>query len=93
MFLEVELCQLELSELLKKHSEFVFPPKQNQGFPGSSEVKVSACNAGDQGSSPELGRSPGEGNDNHSSTLAWKIPWTEEPCRLQSTGSQRVRHD
>ena len=29
----------------------------------------------------------------HSSTLAWKIPWTEEPCRLQSMGSQRVRHD
>ena len=29
----------------------------------------------------------------HSSTLAWKIPWTEEPGSLQSTGSQRVRHD
>ena len=29
----------------------------------------------------------------HSSTLAWKIPWTEEPCRLQSMGSLRVRHD
>ena len=29
----------------------------------------------------------------HSSTLAWKIPWTEEPGRLQSKGSQRVRHD
>ena len=29
----------------------------------------------------------------HSSTLAWKIPWTEEPARLQSMGSQRVRHD
>ena len=29
----------------------------------------------------------------HSSTLAWKIPWTEEPDRLQSTGSLRVRHD
>ena len=29
----------------------------------------------------------------HSSTLAWKIPWTEEPGRLQSMGSQRVRHD
>ena len=29
----------------------------------------------------------------HSSTLAWKIPWTEEPCRLQSMGSQRVRQD
>ena len=29
----------------------------------------------------------------HSSTLAWKIPWIEEPGRLQSMGSQRVRHD
>ena len=29
----------------------------------------------------------------HSSTLAWKIPWMEEPDRLQSTGLQRVRHD
>ena len=29
----------------------------------------------------------------HSSTLAWKVPWTEEPGRLQSTGSQRVGHD
>ena len=28
----------------------------------------------------------------HSSTLAWKIPWTEEPGKLQSMGSQRVRH-
>ena len=28
----------------------------------------------------------------HSSILAWEIPWTEEPGRLQSTGSQRVRH-
>ena len=29
----------------------------------------------------------------HSSPLAWKIPWTEEPGRLQSMGSQRVGHD
>ena len=29
----------------------------------------------------------------HSSILAWKIPWTEEPGRLQSMGLQRVRHD
>ena len=28
----------------------------------------------------------------HSSTVAWKIPWAEEPDRLQSMGSQRVRH-
>ena len=30
---------------------------------------------------------------NHSSILAWKIPWTEEPGRLQSVGSHRVEHD
>ena len=34
-----------------------------------------------------------EGDAPHSSTLAWKIPWTEEPGRLQSMGLQRVRHD
>ena len=34
-----------------------------------------------------------EGMGNHSSTLAWRIPWTEEPGGLQSIGSLRVRHD
>ena len=34
-----------------------------------------------------------EGMATHSSILAWKTPWTEEPGRLQSMGSQRVRHD
>ena len=29
----------------------------------------------------------------HSSTIAWKVPWTEEPGRVKSMGSQRVRHD
>jgi len=33
-----------------------------------------------------------EDMETHSSTLAWKISWTEEPGRLQSMGSQRVRH-
>ena len=66
-----------------------------QGFPGSSDGKESASNAGDQGSIPGIGRSHGEGNGNptHSSILAWRIPWTEEPCRLQSMGSQRIRYD
>ena len=36
----------------------------HQGFPGGSEVKASACNAGDLGSIPGSGRSPGEGNGN-----------------------------
>ena len=34
-----------------------------------------------------------EGMAMHSSILAWRIPWTEEPGRLQSIGSQRVGHD
>ena len=34
-----------------------------------------------------------EGTAKHSSILAWRIPWTEEPGRLQSIGSQRVGHD
>jgi len=34
-----------------------------------------------------------EGMATHSSVLAWRIPWAEEPCRLQSMGLQRVRHD
>ena len=35
----------------------------------------------------------GEGNAAHSSILAWRIPWTEEPGRMQSMGSQKVGHD
>ena len=34
-----------------------------------------------------------EGMATHSSILAWRMPWTEEPGRLQSMGLQRVRHD
>ena len=36
---------------------------------------------------------PEEGMATHSSILAWRIPWTEEPGRLQSIGLQRVGHD
>ena len=44
-------------------------------FPGDSDGKESACSAGDQGSVPGLGRSPGGGNATCSSILAGKIPW------------------
>ena len=94
------------------------------GLPCSSAGKESACNAGDPGSIPESGRSPGEGigyslqyswvsllaqtvkntpalqetwvpslgwedalekgKATHSSVLAWRIPWTEEPGRLHA---------
>ena len=43
--------------------------------------------------SPSSALSPEKAMAPHSSTLAWKIPWTEEPSRLQSMGSQRVRLD
>ena len=35
----------------------------------------------------------GKGMTTHSSTLAWRMPWTEKPGGLQSTGSQNVKHD
>ena len=52
-----------------------------------------AGDASDGGSIPGSGRSPEEGMATHSSILAWRIPWTEEPGGLQSIGSQRVGHD
>ena len=53
----------------------------------------SAGDTGDMGFIPRSGRSPGEGNGNHSSILVYTIPWTEEPGGLQSMGSQRVGHN
>ena len=58
-------------------------------LPSGSVVKKNPpANVGDVGLIPGLGQSPGEGNAAHSSTLAWKIPWTEEPAGLQSIASQ-----
>ena len=61
-------------------------------FPGGSDGEASAYNAGDPGSIPGLGRSPGEGNGNPLQYLDWKIPGTEESGGLQSMGLQRVGH-
>ena len=47
------------------------------GFPGGTVVKNPSANAGDVGSMPGLGRSPGEGMATHSSILAWEIPWSQ----------------
>ena len=57
-------------------------------------VKNPPPNAGnirDVGSVPGLGRPPGDRNGNP--LLAWRIPWTEEPGRLQSIGSHGVGYD
>ena len=107
--------------------------EHSSGFPDSSVGRESACNAGDPGLIPGLGRSAGEGigyslhyswaslvaqlvknlpamqetpvrflgqedslekgTATHSSVLTWRIPWTEEPSRLQSMGLQRVKYD
>ena len=59
-------------------------------------VKSPPANAGDigdTGSIPGSGRSSGEGSGTHSNILTWRIPWIEEPGRLQSMGPQRVRHN
>ena len=63
------------------------------GFPCGSDDKESACNAGDLGSVPGLGRSLGEGNDNPLQFSCLESPWTEKSEGLQSRGSQRVRLD
>ena len=63
------------------------------GFPGGSDGKESGDNVRDLGSTPGLGKSSAEGNGYHSSILAWRILWAEDPDGLQSTGSQRFRHD
>jgi len=76
------------------------PPKQdlvrirrndnwkNVHCPGGSDGKESAYNAGDMGSIPGLGRSPGEGNGNPLQYSCLRILWTEESGGLQSMGWQ-----
>ena len=67
-----------------------------EGLPDGLAGKEPTCStgdAGDTGSIPRSGRSPGEGRGNSFSILAGKISWTEEPDGLWSMRSQRVRHD
>ena len=68
-------------------------PRASQGV---LVVKNLPVNAGDaRHAVPSLGWEDPleEGMATHSSILAWNIPWTEKPGRLQSMGSQRFRHD
>ena len=53
------------------------------GFPGGSDGRKSAYNVGDLGLIPGSGRPLEKGMATHSSIFACKIPWTEEPGRLQ----------
>ena len=51
-------------------------------FHGGSDGKEAACDAGELGSIPRSGRSPGEGNGYPLQYPCWRIPWTEEPDGL-----------
>ena len=72
-------------------SIFVF--STSQAFPGGSDHKESAYNLGDP--SLILGKEDPLENEmaTHSSILAWRIPWTEEPGGLQHMRLERVKHD
>ena len=63
------------------------------GFPGDSDSKESAPNAQDPGLILSQEDPLMKGMATPSSILAWRIPWTEEPGKLQSIGSQRAGHD
>jgi len=59
-------------------------------FPHSRVGKKSTCSARDLGLIPGSESSLEKEMANHSSILAWRIPWTEEPGRVQSMGSQEL---
>ena len=63
------------------------------GLPGGSDGKEFTQNVGDLGSMFRQEDPLEEGMGTHSSILSWRIPWTEEPGRLQSMGLQRVGQD
>ena len=66
-------------------------PLSISGFPGGSVVKNSPANAGDLGLIPGPEDPLEKEMAIHSSILAWKVPWTEDPDRLQSIGTQKNR--
>ena len=63
------------------------------GFPCGSDGEESACNARDLGLIPGSGRSLEKGMATHSSVLAWRTLWTEEPGRVQYMGSGHKESD
>ena len=84
--------ELNLTELRPGIFLFEILHKWLWGFPGGSDGKEFARNAGDLDSVPGVGRSPGGGNG-YSSICAWRILWTEKPSELQSMSPQRFGHD
>ena len=86
---------MSTSQVTDENNKIVYLEIVYVGFPGSSNGKESACNAGDQGSIPGISREDPleKGMATHSSVLAWRIPGAGEPGGLPSMGSHRVGHD
>ena len=86
---------ISLQEVRIKVTRCYYP--LTMGFPDGTSGKEPACQMQETKETPvpSLGQEDPleEGMATHSSVLAWRIPWTEEPGGLQSMGSQRVRHD
>ena len=83
----------ELTQLRDFHFHFTI---QEDDLPGGTGGKELACQSSRQKRHRlSLGQEDllEEGMASHSSILAWKIPWTEEPGGLKSMGLQRVRYD
>ena len=75
------MCRtLYIEHILCNILDIIYNTTYIMGFPGGSDDKESSCNSGD------LGLIPGKGMFIHSRILVWRIPWTEEPGRLQFTG-------
>ena len=66
---------------------------QNKGFPGGLNDKESIFNVGDLGSIPGLGKSPGGEHGNLLQYPTQRVSWIEEPGRLGSIATHRVRYD
>ena len=79
---------LELGLLAAERWDTLWVRIQGSGSDSGSESKESTCNAGDLGLTPSQEDPLEKGMATHSSILAWRIPWTEEPGGLQSMGSQ-----
>ena len=72
---------------------FTINSSPKEGIPWWPRGKESACNTGDLGSSLGWYSVLEKGMATHCSILAWRIPWTEKPGRVQSRGCTRLRHD
>ena len=82
------LCTKDINLQIAVYLKINIYMLHGMGFPCGSHGKEPVCNAGDQVWSLGGEDTLGKGMATCSSILAWRIPWTEEPGRLQSMGSQ-----